>query len=102
MEAFEALNLATINVFSLGMLGLGGFLFAFDISSLDDVRRNVRRKLGVDVAGTQTDQEGEEEIEKLFASIMDQKLIKGLRGKADTEVKVAKEAKEVKENAEKS
>lgn len=74
MEAFEALNIATINVLSLGMMTVGGLLYAFDISSVDDMRRNVRTRLGVD--GVQTDQEAEEEIEGLFASILSNKLVK--------------------------
>jgi hypothetical protein len=74
MEAFEALNIATINVLSLGMMTIGGLLYAFDISSVDDMRRNVRTRLGVD--GVQTDQEAEEEIEGLFASILSNKLVR--------------------------
>lgn len=79
MEALEALNIATINVLSLGMMTVGGLLYAFDISSVEDLRRNVQRSLGVD--GIRTDQEAEEEIEELFNSILDRKLRKEKRGK---------------------
>jgi hypothetical protein len=87
-EALEALNIATINVLSLSMMTAGGFLYAFDISSIDDLRRKVRSRLGVD--DLQTDQESEEQIKELFASILDRKF------------KNEKSAKESKENEEKS
>ena len=79
MEAFEALNIATINVLSLGIMTVGGLLYAFDISSVEDLRRNVQKSLGVD--GIRTDQEAEEEIEELFSSILERKLRKEKRGK---------------------
>ena len=79
MEALEALNIATINVLSLGMMTVGGLLYAFDISSVEDLRRNVQKSLGVD--GIRTDQEAEEEIEELFSSILERKLRKEKRGK---------------------
>jgi len=74
MEAFDALNIATINVFSLGMMFSGGLLYAFDIASVDDIRRNVRKNLGVD--GVRTDQDVEEEIEEWFATVLDRKDLK--------------------------
>jgi hypothetical protein len=88
LEAFEALNIATINVLSLGMMTAGGLLYAFDISSLDDMKRIVRRRLGVD--GNKMDQEAEEEVEELFGSILGRNL------------KKEKHRKETKENEEKS
>lgn len=61
MEAVEALNIATINVLSVGMMLSGGLIYAFDISSLDDMRRLVRANMGVD--GFRTDEDAEKEIE---------------------------------------
>ena len=65
MEAFEALNIATINVMSVGMMLAGGVLYAFDISSLDDMRRHVRKSIGVE--GPRTDEDAEKEIEEWVA-----------------------------------
>ena len=97
VEAFEALNIATINVFSVGMMTLGGLLYAFDISSLEDMRRNVRTRLGVDPA--RGDQEAEEEIEELFASILGRKLLKEKRAEIENKIKAAKEAKDKEEKS---
>ena len=83
MEAFEALNIATVNVLSVGMMVSGGLLWAFDISSLDDMRRRVRTGLGVD--GIRTDEDAEEEIEEWFATVLmrkDRKDLKEIREKA--------------------
>jgi hypothetical protein len=68
MEAFEALNIATINVLSVGMMLGGGLLYAFDISSLDDMRQYVRKSIGVD--GPRTDEDAEKEIEEWIAKTL--------------------------------
>lgn len=78
MEAFEALNIATINVLSLGMMATGGLLWAFDISSLDDMRRKVRTNWGV--AASRDDKEVEEELEEWFATVLARKEFKHLKG----------------------
>ena len=73
IEAMEALNLATINVFSASMMLGGGLLYAFDISSVDDVRRAVRSRIGAAASRTspnRTDQEYEEEIGQWLASVL--------------------------------
>jgi hypothetical protein len=88
MEAFEALNIATINVISVGMMLTGGALWAFDIASLDDMRSKVRTNMGIDPI--RTDQDSEEEIEEWFASVLARKEFKALRGEFQAE----KEAKE--------
>lgn len=93
-EAFEALNIATINVLSLGMMTTGGLLYAFDISSLEDIRRNVRTRLGAET--TPTDKEAEKEMEQIFASILEKTF-----GKEKSE-KFAKDIKDAKDNEEKS
>ncbi|KUJ07269.1 uncharacterized protein LY89DRAFT_540973, partial [Mollisia scopiformis] len=77
MEALEALNLATINVISVGMMATGGLLWAFDISSLDDMRKKVRTNLGVDPI--RTDEDAEQEIEEWFATVLARKEFKALR-----------------------
>ena len=71
VEAFEALNIATINVVSVGMMMAGGLLYAFDISSLDDMRRHIHRGIGIDGPnGPRTDEESEKEIEQWIASVL--------------------------------
>ncbi len=89
MEAFEALNIATINVVSVGMMATGGMLWALDIASLDDMRRKVRSKIGVDV--DRTDQDAEQEIEEWFATVLARKEFKALRGDFDIKDKDAKD-----------
>jgi hypothetical protein len=78
MEAFEALNIATINVVSLGIMATGGLLWAFDISSLDDMRRKVRTNWGAGAG--QTDEKLEEELEEWFAGVLARKEFKHLKG----------------------
>ena len=82
MEAFEALNIATVNVVSVGMMLSGGLLWAFDISSLEDMRKKVRTNLGVD--NIRTDQDAEQEIEEWFATVLARKEFKALRGEKGT------------------
>jgi hypothetical protein len=72
MEAFEALNVATINVASYAMMMTGGLLWAFDISSLEDMRRKVRGGLGVDGTG-RGERDVEEEFEEWLASTLERK-----------------------------
>jgi hypothetical protein len=85
MEAFEALNIATVNVFSVGIMATGGLLWAFDIASLDDMRSKVRTNLGVDPI--RTDQDAEQEIEEWFASVLARKEFKALRGEKGIKAK---------------
>jgi hypothetical protein len=72
MEAFEALNIATINVLSLAMLSTGGALWYFDIASMDDARRKLRGGLGVDGSG-RTEGEAEEDFEEWLATVLSRK-----------------------------
>ncbi|KAF2476398.1 uncharacterized protein BDR25DRAFT_300417 [Lindgomyces ingoldianus] len=46
MDAMQALNLATLNVFSVGIMVTGGTLWAFDISSLGEMQAALRGRLG--------------------------------------------------------
>jgi hypothetical protein len=83
IEAFEALNLATINVVSLAMVGVGATLYAFDINSVEDVQRRVRGALDADRTGSgtgsgslatnATDKELEEDLEEWIAKVLDRK-----------------------------
>lgn len=51
LDAFEAFNLATINVFSFAMLGSGAVLYKLGINDLEDARKIVRRAYIGEVAG---------------------------------------------------
>ncbi|KAF5858702.1 hypothetical protein ETB97_003869 [Aspergillus alliaceus] len=73
-EAFEALNLATLNVLSFGMAATGGVLCALDINGIDDLRRFVRRGFhgdGGDVM--KVDKELEDEVEAWVGNVLGEK-----------------------------
>jgi len=71
-EAVEALNIATINVLSVAMMATGGALWYMDLNSLADARKMIRGGLGVDGKGM-TEQQADEEIEEVIASILARK-----------------------------
>ena len=75
MEAFEALNLATVNVLSLAMIATGGTLWYLDINSMADARRMIRGGMGVDTA--EAEEKAEEEFEEWMATILARKEQKG-------------------------
>ncbi|KAI1801587.1 hypothetical protein F4811DRAFT_457504 [Daldinia bambusicola] len=66
--ALEALNLATLNVMGFGILMTGGLSWAFDISSVDDLRAKARGHRGP--TGGRTDEEAEREIEEWAAKVL--------------------------------
>ncbi|GJC82869.1 hypothetical protein ColLi_05707 [Colletotrichum liriopes] len=68
MIAFEALNLATLNVFSFAMMMTGGAAWAFDVSSVDDLREMARRSIRG--AAGQTDEAAEREFEEWAAKVL--------------------------------
>ncbi|CAK7245362.1 MAG: hypothetical protein STHCBS139747_006942 [Sporothrix thermara] len=70
--AVEALNLATLNVLSFFMMMAGGFSWALDVSSVDDIRalaQRYTREPGVG-GGAKTDEEAERELEEWVAKIL--------------------------------
>jgi hypothetical protein len=71
-EALEALNLATLNVFSGAIMVTGGVMWAADISDLKELQGVVRGGLGVDGTG-KTEKEAEEDIEEWVASTLARK-----------------------------
>lgn len=75
MEAFEALNIATINVVSLAMLGVGGTMYALDVNTIDDLRRLMRRGMGIEGTPGPSDRQLEEELEEWLATVLDKKLL---------------------------
>jgi hypothetical protein len=72
LEAFEALNIATINVLSLATLSTGAALWYLDINSMEDARRKLRGGLGVDGTG-RDEKQAEEEFEEWMASVLSRK-----------------------------
>ncbi|KAL1866435.1 hypothetical protein VTK73DRAFT_4714 [Phialemonium thermophilum] len=65
--AFEALGLATLNVVSFAVMATGGLSWAFDVSSLDELRMRVRPRIiggsaGAGVGADITDEEAEKEF----------------------------------------
>ncbi|PLB52579.1 hypothetical protein P170DRAFT_351982 [Aspergillus steynii IBT 23096] len=80
VEAFEALNLATLNVISFGMVGTGAAMVALDINRVEDMRRFVRREFNADGEEvTKTDQELEEEVAAWVGSVLGKKFEREVR-----------------------
>ncbi|POS84856.1 hypothetical protein EPUL_002784 [Erysiphe pulchra] len=78
IDALEALNLATINICSFALMTTGGMLWAFDISSLDDMnkRRQINAMRQADPA--QKDELSEKVIEDWLTSLFERKEFKAL------------------------
>lgn len=68
--ALEALSLATLNTFSFGIMATGGLAWAFDISSLDDLRARARKHRRGVVGGSEVDKDAEDTIEEWMASVL--------------------------------
>ncbi|WYZ39184.1 hypothetical protein EsH8_III_001098 [Colletotrichum jinshuiense] len=66
--ALEALNLATLNVVSFAIMMTGGTAWAFDISSVQDLRYMARRS--IQGAAGQTDEAAEREFEEWAAKVL--------------------------------
>ncbi|EKG11868.1 hypothetical protein MPH_11005 [Macrophomina phaseolina MS6] len=71
MEAFEALNLATVNVVSAAIMLTGGTMWALDISTLEDLRKKVRHRVG-----SGDERKSDEEIEEWIAEVLARKDMK--------------------------
>ncbi|KAI0204105.1 hypothetical protein F4808DRAFT_368871 [Astrocystis sublimbata] len=78
--ALEALHLATLNVMGFGIMMCGGAAFAFDISSLDDLRWRARKHTRGDPG--KTDDELDQEVAEYIAQFL---------GKYEVQVEKAKE-----------
>ncbi|RAL12211.1 DUF3433 domain-containing protein [Aspergillus homomorphus CBS 101889] len=90
VEAFEALNLATLNVLSFAMMSTGGVLYAMDINGVDDMRRYVRRAaLSEEDAAkglVEGDREMEREVEEWAARVLGEKFGKELKVQREKEL----------------
>lgn len=83
--------IATLNVFSVGVMVSGGLSWAFDISALDDMRTKVRTNMGVDPI--RKDEDAEKEIEEWFATVLARKEFKALRAEKGIEDKAEDQEK---------
>jgi hypothetical protein len=72
MEAFEALNIATVNVLSLTMMATGGTLWYLNINNMDEARRFIRGGIGVDGTG-RSEKDAEEDFEEWMATVLARK-----------------------------
>ena len=79
IEALEALSIATTNVLSLAMMGIGGTLWSLDINSLEEGRRFIRGGLGVDGSG-RSEKQAEEDFEEWMATTLARKDAKESQG----------------------
>jgi len=77
MEAFEALNLATVNVMSFGMLTAGGAMYALDVNGVEDMRRIMRGGLEGAARG-KSDEELENDIQEWVVSVLGNRVEKQL------------------------
>ncbi|KAI1176485.1 hypothetical protein F4777DRAFT_546451 [Nemania sp. FL0916] len=66
--ALEALHLATLNVVGFGIMMSGGLAWAFDVSSIEDLRSMARGHVGP--GGGRTDEEAEQEVEEWIAKVL--------------------------------
>jgi hypothetical protein len=66
--ALEALNLATLNVMGFAIMMTGGVTWAFDISSLDDLRRMAQGHVGTSRGFK--DEEAERELEEWVTKVL--------------------------------
>ncbi|KAK0717068.1 hypothetical protein B0T26DRAFT_605047, partial [Lasiosphaeria miniovina] len=71
LVAFEALNLATLNMISFAVMATGGLSWALDVSSVDDLRRMARRSM--DLQGGDADEAAEKEVAEWVAKMLGSK-----------------------------
>ncbi|GAM87039.1 hypothetical protein ANO11243_050600 [Dothideomycetidae sp. 11243] len=90
LDAFEALSLATLNVGSFAVMMVGGGLWAFDISNLEELRTKVRRSMDTD-GKDKSEQEVEADIEEWLGVVLAR-----LQGKNDKDIsEMIKEAQQM-------
>ncbi|KAJ5555026.1 hypothetical protein N7535_007469 [Penicillium sp. DV-2018c] len=97
-DAFEALNLATLNVISFGIMAGGAVGYALDINELEDLRKFVRAGLR---GGSDTPVKSDEELEmeitewasKVFGDKFEKELEKEKMKRAFQEAKADQDTK---------
>ncbi|KAA8912905.1 hypothetical protein FN846DRAFT_887001 [Sphaerosporella brunnea] len=88
LDAVEALQLATLNVFSVAMLLVGGGAFALDVSNVEDLRERFRASDKGDEWEAQK-RAAEEEFEEWLVTILARKELKD-RVKSEVEKELEK------------
>ncbi|KAI5818815.1 hypothetical protein BZA77DRAFT_306477 [Pyronema omphalodes] len=88
MDALEALQLATLNVFSVAMLLIGGGAFAMDVSTIEDLRERFKAT-DMGEEWEKTNKAAEEEWEEWAVSILARKELKD-KAKAMADAEAAK------------
>ncbi|OKL62779.1 hypothetical protein UA08_01859 [Talaromyces atroroseus] len=104
LDAFEALNLATINTFAAAMILAGGTLCVLDIDSVDAARARLRKRLGYSSsleggggAGVPPTKEEEEQFERDMEAWLENVLGKKDLKEVRRRVEAAKAAREEQE-----
>jgi len=88
LDAVEALQLATLNVFSVAMLLVGGGAFAMDVSTLDELRAKFKStEMGEEWEKQQ--KAAEEEFEEWIVGVLARKDLKE-KVKREVEKELAK------------
>ncbi|KAJ5594379.1 uncharacterized protein N7459_000587 [Penicillium hispanicum] len=78
-EALEALNLATINVLSFGMMATGAVMCALDVNGIEDARRVMRTAIEGSTDGTgKSDEVLEQEVTEWVTSVLGDRFQKQL------------------------
>ncbi|KAJ5798014.1 uncharacterized protein N7503_007310 [Penicillium pulvis] len=78
-EAFEALSLASLNVFSFGMMTTGAAMYALDINGLDDARRFMKVAMSGDIDETgKSDEQLEQEVTEWVTNLLGDRFTKQL------------------------
>ena len=86
LEAFEALSLATLNVTTFMMMMAGGTLWAFDISTMDDMRQRIERRRAIDGNRNESPvDKAEEELQSWLAKTLPIKGGKRSKGSVEEE-----------------
>ncbi|KAF3921728.1 hypothetical protein ABW21_db0207090 [Orbilia brochopaga] len=70
-DAFEALNIASLGVMSVGMISVGAAMYMFDVVNVEETRRLVRSRYGWE--GRKSENEVEEELEEWIATVLARK-----------------------------
>ncbi|KAG7291676.1 hypothetical protein NEMBOFW57_001695 [Staphylotrichum longicolle] len=92
LVAVEALNLATLNTLTFAMMAAGGVSWAFDISSVEDLRKYTRRSI-LAASGGEADEEAEKEVADWVANTFGIVEKKDAAAAAETAAAVAEEGK---------
>lgn len=73
LVAFEALGLATMNVVAFALLLTGSIAYAFDLSSVDDLRAYARRRFGLTGGAPADVASAEQALEEWIAETLERR-----------------------------